>query len=984
MIIDLWYLEEIREAVNSPETADQDLLGEAAIAYADACRDANVRLREVDGLLRRGLRAEAIQVAEREPGLVDVIAELDFPLLEEWQEMLIQWGMQLPPQLQMEIAGRLNAAYAEQMPLESLFRRHRMLALARAPLPARLNVLRQIRKQDADNPAWPTDVEQYERQRVKQLSTDISAAERRGDLGALTELVEEVESPDWERPVPKELVDLSRQQFNQLRARLSRQALLELLPQMDRAYSEFDATRASLLAKQWREHAEFAGLPSDDSFVQQAAPVLEWTAQQEQSSADERDFRGCLAKLERALDDDAPRDKLEKLYRKAQQFDQSIPRVIELRVKDKLDALQLGSRRRFILYTSALSILLVAGGAALILYWQQLRTDRTALEHSAALSRMIDAESLNEAEKYHARLTSNVQNAPAVAELQSRLQQLKQTERERLAAIAELLQRGEAMSVDKPDYALLKQIEDTAKLPEEQNKLTVLKLRITRRQQEMQDERDRAFTKTVSVWSERLAALDARTVPNGQLEPAWLRSMMADLQASLNRHGTVSSSVRRQGDTLTAKMNAIIDREKSLSNQKASLASIFEAVGNVDAYSAALKKFATEFPNTVYANDAASVIEEEKAWRSVLAWSQFWKEHGTNWQQLTPDRAKQIVEIGDKLAKEQEYNDLSAAFLDRKPYLEAIVARKDVDLSSLKSFLLQNPLIADTWILVDKNNKRYYCPEQPTESLGDSTSQIIVTVFNDAGLNTHKRSFTRGNVEIRLSPQSALVAGEKDQHIGLRALLTNLSDNNWDSTYYRMAQAVRDAATPKQSSNESKSEPELDPILAMDMLRRVLKTGSQGSYLFKQAFGSVAEEIENAGVDLSVSWFLPNDEQADSTRQEAKAIVAGLADFKTLTEQTRQSEGSKKSPPADEYRWIAAIERTGDEQVVCKPPLDESSTGTLCAVSIDIGQHVVIHEIGYVDKGNVSWSPGGLSTVLVTGRPVFLRGALQPSAGADN
>lgn len=810
MTLDLWYLEEIREAVNSPETADPDLLGEAAIAYGDACRDANVRLREVDGLLKRGLRAEAIQVAEREPNLVDVVGELDFPLLEEWQGMLAQWGMQLPPQLQMDIGARLNAAYAEQMPLESLFRRHRMLALARAPLPARLNVLRQIRKQDSDNPAWPTDIEQYERHRVKELSTEIPAAGRRGDFAALAEMVEEVEASDWDRPIPTELVDLARLQFHQVRANTSRQALASLLPQMDRAYSEFDTTRASLLAKQWREHAEHAGLPASDALMQQAAPILEWVAGQEQQAADERAFRNCLSQLERALEDDKPRDKLEKLYRQAQRFDQPIPRVLELRLNDKLESLHLGSRRRFILMTFAISILLGAGGAALILYWQQLRTDRTASDHSAALARLLDAEKYDEADKYLARLDPEVQRTPAISELHTQLQQVQQEEQARVARIAELFKRAEGMDVDKPDYALMKQIEEIAKLPEERNKLIVWNLRVKDRQQDLQSERDKAFTKTANIWSERLAALDARSVPEGQLGPSWLRSMMADLQTDLDRHGTVSSTIRRQGDTLLAKLRAIIDREKALSNQKASLASLFGSVGNAESYSAALKKFATEFPNTQHANDVASVMEDEKAWRSVMAWCEFWKEYGNDWSALNPERAKHILETGDKLSKEYDYNDLSATFLERKPYLDSVAARKDLDLSGLKSFLLQNPLITDTGVLIDQKNRRYYSPRDPKVTLGDEQTQIVVEVFTDADLKTSRRGFTRGNIsDLRISPQAKLVAGEKGKIVGLREMLVNLSDSNWDSTFFRMAQAVRDAATPKQATPNSKPEPEL-------------------------------------------------------------------------------------------------------------------------------------------------------------------------------
>lgn len=223
------------------------------------------------------------------------------------------------------------------------------------------------------------------------------------------------------------------------------------------------------------------------------------------------------------------------------------------------------------------------------------------------------------------------------------------------------------------------------------------------------------------------------------------------------------------------------------------------------------------------------------------------------------------------------------------------------------------------------------------------------------------------------SPQAKLVAGNGNRKNGLREIMQNLNDANWDSTFFRMAQSVRDAATARPSSSDKPSEPELDPILAMDMLRRILKTGSQGSYLFNDAFGLTADEIENSGVDLSVSWFLPDDKPANSARREAKAIVAGLPDFRSLTEDTRRTEGHRRAPPSEAYEWIAALVRLGDERFACSPQLTENVTGVLCTVATDIGQHVLIHEIGYVENGKVTWAPGVPSTVLATGRPVFLR-----------
>ena len=113
-----YYIDDIQSAVYSPETADPDFLRDSAAQYAEACAEVNDRLREVTRLLHRGLRSEALQLAEEEPNLLDMVASLDFPELPTWTEMLKGWGMAPPPPLLIELAADINQAYADQQPLE--------------------------------------------------------------------------------------------------------------------------------------------------------------------------------------------------------------------------------------------------------------------------------------------------------------------------------------------------------------------------------------------------------------------------------------------------------------------------------------------------------------------------------------------------------------------------------------------------------------------------------------------------------------------------------------------------------------------------------------------------------------------------------------------------------------------------------------------------------------------------------------------------
>src|SRR5436190_16457249 len=127
-------VEEIQSAIGSAVPPDWDLLRDTAAEYVAACDEVNLRLVECAGLLKKGLRSEALQAAEQEPNVLDSVGIIDFPELPEWHKALAEQGIVLPPAIKNEIAGDLNTAYFAATPITGLMKSHRLLALARAPL----------------------------------------------------------------------------------------------------------------------------------------------------------------------------------------------------------------------------------------------------------------------------------------------------------------------------------------------------------------------------------------------------------------------------------------------------------------------------------------------------------------------------------------------------------------------------------------------------------------------------------------------------------------------------------------------------------------------------------------------------------------------------------------------------------------------------------------------------------------------------------
>ncbi|HID21572.1 MAG TPA: hypothetical protein EYP14_04140, partial [Planctomycetaceae bacterium] len=183
-------VDEIRTVVSCDDWRWDDRLRELAAEYARACREANERLRRCEEFLQRGLKAEAIQIAEAEPNLLDLAALLDFPGRSQWDDLAVMYELPRAESLLIPVVSELNAAYNEQLSLDGLLKKHRLLALARAPLPMRLGVLRRLAEADLESLFWEDDVRAMERVRLEQIEREASEARRRDDVATLDRLLQ--------------------------------------------------------------------------------------------------------------------------------------------------------------------------------------------------------------------------------------------------------------------------------------------------------------------------------------------------------------------------------------------------------------------------------------------------------------------------------------------------------------------------------------------------------------------------------------------------------------------------------------------------------------------------------------------------------------------------------------------------------------------------------------------------------------------------
>ncbi len=305
--------------------ADAARIGEA---YAAACREVNRRLGRCDELLRKGLRAEAVQVAEEEPPLLELVARLHFDKLKEWEDLATAHGYAPPPALHLDTAEALNRAYGELQSLGDLLKQQHRLALVRAPLTQRLAVLRQLAAADPANPAWGQDLAIFEAARQRELRDEVAAAFARKDEAAGNVLLRELVETPWRSPPPAEFVQPA-----------AKRHLDKLSRQLDDASAANDIAALRVQLPEWERVAHLAGVRPGDpacAFAEAAHAVV---AKAERRAAKEGEFQAALTELDDGLRRGAPADELSDLYDNAVRYRRPIPPELDKAYHKRMEAL---------------------------------------------------------------------------------------------------------------------------------------------------------------------------------------------------------------------------------------------------------------------------------------------------------------------------------------------------------------------------------------------------------------------------------------------------------------------------------------------------------------------------------------------------------------------------------------------------------------------------------------------------------------------
>lgn len=241
----------ISKVTEKPESFQIEDLERHADQYFNACQLANQRLGELDRLLTKGLRSEAIMLSQSYfPELLEMVQILDFHMLPRWNELCERKGIKVAPFINGQIASDLNKAHAMNQTLAPLLASHRRYALTNSSLKDRLAVLYQICEIDSENELWEDDIALLEKERVEQIDAAFNERSVCTSYHLVSEYWAELNSGRWTIEVPIELLQKANIRLEALQGSQATQTVIATTPEIKIAIDRGDFPKArSIITK---------------------------------------------------------------------------------------------------------------------------------------------------------------------------------------------------------------------------------------------------------------------------------------------------------------------------------------------------------------------------------------------------------------------------------------------------------------------------------------------------------------------------------------------------------------------------------------------------------------------------------------------------------------------------------------------------------------------------------------------------------------
>ncbi|MGB7328996.1 MAG: hypothetical protein WBD31_29215 [Rubripirellula sp.] len=952
----------IRSALERRDGLSEDVMAPLASAYHDDATRVNERLAEAVGLLRKGLRSEAIQRASLHPNAIDGAADLDFPEITEWIDILQFLGVDVPTLVDQDAAEQVNEAIVETQPLNELLQRHRRLAIAKAPLRWRLRVLRRIAHLDAMNPVWEEDLEAWEQARLKQVPAELDAAIREGNLNEVGLIRDELTQNSWRVEPSKQLVDRATGAAGQFSLDAQVQQLTALAPKMHDAFAQFDEPQARLLRDQWRQVQSQMKGPGPVELLDDVAPVLAWLEQLDNDAATANERRSAMALLESALDQQSDAAKLQRCYQKASRFDEPMPMELEQRYRSAIAEQELRAKRK----TQAILGLAVAATiliASLIGYWQWRSVQqRNTTSVVAELKSLLEQQKFEEAGSFFAQIQTsqpNVALAPEVVSLSSQLTAERSKDQERQKQFQRYLEEASNEDPAKIDSALLAKADDLAVSETEKAAVFEIKRRRNLWESDVQQQHTRSAMEKLDVLSTRLATIEEGPASANSLNAT--KSVMREIEELGTLYPQKSLSSKSEIDLLETRAtkirDAIAQRMEKMDTRLGAVAGLVKSSSLPD-MAANLKSFAEKLPSSPMSKEFTQAASEAALWDQVTLVNRFLNQlRDATRSGISSTEATGLMLAKQGLAEKVANNPALESLSELDNVLQEITQRESAlatlanDIGTLtfaELLTLESPGADDPAEIV--RQFMYYSHFDRYRDRFKASGQVGIEIVVDQSGAVENRSF--------VGPLGNPVAEPRDT---VRWLLSQMRDErskflaNWDESFLATAAALR-------------KRPNLDSTVKEILLTHLLEGAAKGSDSLGRNLKS-ALQVLNGRTERRQRWFAV---QASSSELD-DAIERLVVPEMSKAYRNRNVQLKRVAQYANQrYQWIGILLRDDAGRLVpqtIKAP--ESAAGEVFVMGPDEREptKAKFSTIGTWADGSIDL--GAVRAEAIAGRPLF-------------
>jgi hypothetical protein len=303
-------IDRIRRALATRTPGQEQALAADLAIYSSLCDQANQRLRDCLNLMKKGQYSNAIALADEEPNLLDHCSDLDIPEVEILPMVAASLQITVPERINLSLVEALQEAYVKGNSAAGNMRLLHKLTLARAPLPARLYVMRRLMAQDTSHPYLEADIRQFETTWYKRVLDYCKPFAKDGDVEMIQMVIDDLVNSGYLETPPRQL--LSTLEGLLLKAR---QTELPLLAQrIQQAYQNQSAEELQGLLTRWTDLARQTGIdPNDPRY--ELVDAMRWLKKVQDEQRKSREEDQARATLSRSIQQRTiPRVELENAY----------------------------------------------------------------------------------------------------------------------------------------------------------------------------------------------------------------------------------------------------------------------------------------------------------------------------------------------------------------------------------------------------------------------------------------------------------------------------------------------------------------------------------------------------------------------------------------------------------------------------------------------------------------------------------------------